>query len=116
RDGRYELSRSEADQLGLRLASLLGHDRIYAVDWNGNPPGDFEANYNYFSYGQSHGHEAALAAITDPENAKSFYVGLEDQTISQWLRQLNYTDALQASHRVYFDISMIGDEEELIGA
>jgi hypothetical protein len=94
----------------------LGHERIHAVDWNGNPPGDVEADYNWVSYGQTHGHEATLAAITDPVRAKQFYVALEDQTVSQWLRQLNSVDALQASHRMYFDIASIGDGEQLIGA
>jgi hypothetical protein len=117
RNGQYELTRNEADQLGLRLAAKLGHDHIYAVDWNGNPPGDYETNYDWFSYGQSHGHEVEIAAITDPKNAQILMPNLrEDQTIGQWLRQLNTPAALQASHKAYFDIARIGDGEELIGA
>lgn len=114
REGRYELGRGEDDQLGLRLAALLGHERVYAVDWNGIPPGG--ADLDWFAYGQTHGHQAELDAITDPENARRFYVELKDQTISQWLKQLNAPDALLASHNMYFDISRVGDGEDLIGA
>ena len=116
RAGRYELSRGEDDQLGLRLAARLGHDRVYGVDWNGNPPGDMEADYDWVSYAQANGHEAKLASITDPERASGFYVELQEQSIGTWLRQLNQPDALQASHQSYFDIAMIGDGDQLPGA
>lgn len=116
RAGDYELTRNEADQIGLRLAAMLGHDRIYAVDWNANPPGDVETDYNWVTYGQTHGQEDAVSAIIDPASAKSFYFELEDQSISQWLKQLNAPAALHASHQSYLKIAQIGQGEELIGA
>lgn len=33
KSGRYELSASEGEQIGMRLAKMLGHDRLYAVDY-----------------------------------------------------------------------------------
>jgi hypothetical protein len=60
REGRYELGRNEAAQLGLRLAARLGHERVYAVDWNDNPPGD-EADYDWPAFAEAHGQEAAAA-------------------------------------------------------
>lgn len=116
REGGYVLDRRESDQIGMRLAAKLGHDQIYAVDWNDNPPGDVDADYDWHSYGQANGHEARVAVITDPDNAKEFYTELNDQSIISWLKQLNHPDALAASHSVYFEIAMIGDEEKLIGA
>lgn len=116
REGNYQLSREEGDQLGLRLAAKLGHDRVYAVDWNGNPPGDQEADYDWVSYAQANGQEALLAAISDPERASSYYFQLNDQSVGVWLQQLNRPEALQASHQVYFDIAMIGEGEQLLGA
>lgn len=62
REGKYQLGRTEADQLGLRLAAKLGHKRVYAVDWNGNPPGN-EADYDWYAYGQLNGFIEAVAAI-----------------------------------------------------
>ncbi len=116
RAGDYELTRDESDQIGLRLAAKLGHDQVYAVDWNDNPPGDIEADYDWHSYGLANGFEATIDQITDPEAAREFYFELGSQTVSAWLKQLNNPDALAASHRVYFDIAMIGQGEELIGA
>ncbi len=116
RAGEYELTRDESDQIGLRLAAKLGHDQVYAVDWNDNPPGDIEADYDWHSYGLANGFEATIDQITDPEAAKKFYFELGSQTVSAWLKQLNNPDALEASHRVYFDIAMIGQGEELLGA
>lgn len=40
--GDIELRPIEAHQIGYRLGKLSGHTRVYAVDWNGNPPGDLE--------------------------------------------------------------------------
>lgn len=116
RDGEYELTRNESDQIGLRLAAKLGHDQIYAVDWNGNPPGDIATDYDWHSYGLANGFEATIDRITDPESAKEYYVELGAQTVSAWLKELNSPEALAASHRVYFDIAMIGRGEELLGA
>lgn len=116
RAGEYTLTRNEADQIGLRLAARLGHDQVYAVDWNGNPPGDIESDYDWHRYGLANGFETAIDKITDPEAAKEYFIELKDQTMSEWLKQLNEPEALKASHKVYFDISMIGNGEELIGA
>ena len=33
RAGRYTLTRNEVDQLGYRLAAMLGHERVYPVDY-----------------------------------------------------------------------------------
>ncbi|WP_339857247.1 DUF5694 domain-containing protein [Pseudohongiella acticola] len=116
REGDYELGRDESEQVGLRLAAKLGHDQVYAVDWNDNPPGDIETDYDWHSYGLANGFEADIGRITDPEAAKEYYIELGSQTVSTWIRQLNDPDALAASHRVYFDIAAIGRGEELLGA
>lgn len=116
REGRYELSRNEADQIGLRLAAKLGLDAIYAVDWNDNPPGDIEKDYDWPSFANTHGLEDKLAAITDPVRASEFYIPLKDQSIITWMKQLNHPDQLAASHKLYFDIAMIGTGEEMPGA
>jgi hypothetical protein len=114
REGRYQLGRAEEEQLGLRLAAQLGHARVYAVDWNEEPPGT-DQDYDWPSYGESHGQKALLAAIKDPKRAKGI-VPLESQTIGTWLLQLNHPETLIASHRGYFDWARIGDHERQPGA
>ena len=117
RNGRYELTRNESDQFGLRLAARLGHERVYAVDWNAPVPGPgVLADYDWYTYGQQNGHEETIAAITDPARARRFSPELKEQSIGAWLLQLNDPDALQLAHRTYFDIARIGDGDNLIGA
>ena len=117
RDGKYELNRNESEQLGMRLAALMGHEHVYAVDWNENPPGPGSPeDYDWYAYGEANGHNAKLAAITDPERAKDFYVEMGEQSIGSWLLRINSPTNLAASHRVYFDIASVGDGENRIGA
>jgi len=55
--GRYELNRSEMDQIGFRLAVKLDHNKIHAVDWNGNPPGNIKEDYDWYSYAKTNGYD-----------------------------------------------------------
>lgn len=112
--GEYELRRNEADQVGLRLAAELGHEKVYAVDWNENPPGNIDTDYDWYTYGMENGHATRIEAITDPERAG--IPEMNEQSVSEWFLQLNTAESLQKAHEVYFDIAMIGDGENLIGA
>lgn len=114
REGRYQLSRAEQEQIGLRLAAKLGLARVYAVDWNEQPPGG-DADYDWPSYGKSHGQTALVAAVSDPKRAIGI-IELETQPIGTWLLQLNRPEALLANHRNYFDWARIGDHERQPGA
>lgn len=117
RAGTYTLTRNESDQIGLRLAALLGHERVYAVDWNENPPGPGATeDYDWYTWGLANGHEATIAAVQDPVRARLLFPELKEQSITEWLLQLNSPDAQAGLHRVYFDIASIGEGENLIGA
>jgi hypothetical protein len=114
RDARYQLGRGEVDQIALRLAAKLKLTRVYAVDWFEEPPGKDE-DYDWPSYGKSHGQQALVAAISDPKRAIGL-IELGSQSIGTWLLQLNRPEALLANHRNYFDWARIGDEERQPGA
>jgi hypothetical protein len=114
REGRYPLRRGEADQIALRLAAKLGHARVYAVDWNEDPPGE-DLDYDWPSYGKSHGQKELVAAISDPKRAIGI-TELGTQSIGSWLLQLNRPDVLLANHRNYFDWARVGDAERQPGA
>lgn len=113
-DGRYELSRNETDQLGLRLAAEAGLDRVHAVDWSRDPPGG-EALYHWPNYGNAHGQEALIAALFDPERSWSSPT-LEGRSVAAFLLALNTPEERAASHRPYFDVARVGDEEAQVGA
>lgn len=58
--GKYQLTRNEIDQLGLRLAKELGHKTIYAVDADGDFPWLRVVNFAKAS-GRSNGLDAMIA-------------------------------------------------------
>ena len=114
RDGKYQLGRGEEEQLALKLAARLHLARVYAVDWNEEPPGT-DADYDWVAYGQAHGQKTQVAALLDPKGAIGM-VPLGTQTIGKWLLQLNRPETLAANHRNYFDWAAIGDAEHQPGA
>ena len=114
--GQYSLGKSEVEQIGFRLAREADHTNIFAVDWNGNPPGDVEADYNWVKFAKENGQERLLAELNSPARLQKYSFQLENQSIGEWLLQINDPKALQASHRVYFDIARIGDSEHQVGA
>lgn len=88
--------------------------RVYAVDWNEQPPGE-DQDYDWPSYGNAHGQKALVAAISDPKRAIGL-IELGKQSIGTWLLELNRPEALLANHRGYFDWARIGDHERQPGA
>lgn len=108
RAGTYQLSRNEVDQIGLRLAARLGHQRVYAADWNKMPPGRIE-DFDYRQSAQRTGQEAVLAAIRDPSRAASSTAFMQTTPVSAWLVRYNDEDELARSNRNYFDYAMLGE-------
>jgi hypothetical protein len=112
REGRRSLGRSEDEQIGMRLAAKLGHDRVHAVDWNGMPPGDF-ANYDWSDYAKEIGQEARLKAFITGANPMP---DIRKMEIVPFFLAINRPEALAELHRRYFDIAMFGDEKLQAGA
>lgn len=115
RAGKYELTRNEVDQVGLRLAAKLGLDRVDAADWSEDPPGT-EADYDFQAWANAHGAKDRLAAIFDTSQAKAEEALLARSTITRYLCDLNRPDRLAADNRLYFDIALLGDAKNNPGA
>ncbi|MFC7499815.1 DUF5694 domain-containing protein [Enterovirga sp. GCM10030262] len=117
RAGRYQLSRDERDQIGLRLAARLGLDRVHAVDWNEMPPGE-EADYDFLAYAQQNGlaesFDKARAAKQAQANRETGRMRCTN--VAAWLRNLNTPEARRESHRAYYDIALVGDAQTNPGA
>ncbi|MGD2133484.1 MAG: DUF5694 domain-containing protein [Maricaulaceae bacterium] len=112
--GERPLGRGEGEQIGFRLAAMLGHERVYAVDWNESPPGA-EEFYDWPAWAEANGQGGKLAAIVDPAAAQT-RVLLGDQSVGAWLRALNAPERLAAMHQIYFDVASIGGPELQPGA
>lgn len=114
--GRTQLGRREAEQLGLRLAKLVGLNRVDAVDWNGLPPGPPE-QYAWETYGNTHGQRDLVSAILDTSKLSALNIPLDNNiTLTAWLLRLNSDAALAANHRLNFDVPMVGDADLQPGA
>jgi hypothetical protein len=115
RAGSYVLSRSETDQLAMRLAAKLGHPRIHAVDWNKMPPGEV-ADFDWEQWAENHGQQPRLAAMRDMKQTKQTDAQMRSSAVGEWLVQRNRPEQLESDNRRYFDYAMLGDAVNNPGA
>ncbi|MFM7350193.1 MAG: DUF5694 domain-containing protein [Erythrobacter sp.] len=115
--GNLEPTANERDQIGLRLAKLLGHDRVYAADWNEAPPGSEEA-YDFIGWAERNNQSGRLQAViaSGQQEADRKSAEMRDQSVSEWYLSLNDPAAVRAMHRAYFDIATFGSNADNPGA
>lgn len=114
--GKHELSKNETNQIGFRLAKMLGHKRVYCVDWGVFPD---DPLYNYEKYAAKDPEmDAFLKGIyrdlkkrIEAEHEKLLTLPVADQLIL-----LNRPERIEEDHRAYFDLMRIGRGEEYVGA
>ena len=87
--GKYELTRNEIDQIGLRLAKELGYKTVYAVDVDGEFPFKHVDNYAKAS-GRSKELDAMMAEIEGMVKAQNAY--LASHTVLETLLYMNADD------------------------
>ena len=114
--GQYQLSKSETNQIGFRLAKELAHKKIYCVDWN-----EFTDDplYNYEVYAAKDAElDSFLKSVyknlkeeLDAEFEKLFPLPIIDQLIF-----LNRQEQMDKDHQRYFDLLHIGRGQEYVGA
>lgn len=117
RAGRYELSASERDQIGFRLAARLGLERVDAVDWNETPPGD-EADYDFPAWAEANGRGDEWQAWVDRQQAETDATArlMECTPISSWIRRLNTPEGRSNIQLPYYEIARMGDNAANPGA
>jgi hypothetical protein len=105
-------TRSERGQIGFRLAALLDLPRVYAVDWQGKPPGS-ESDYDFEKWAAAHGQEARLSAEfgTVQKDVTELERRMPCLTVSGWLRFVNQPDVQGRNARSYLGVSRIGDAD-----
>lgn len=110
RAGRYALTADERDQIGLRLAARLGLERVDAVDWSGDAPGQW-SDYDYPAWAEAHGRGAEwrgwVARFQAEADADARLMACTP--VSAWLRKVNTPEYRLANHRTYFYVARIGD-------
>lgn len=117
RAGRLKLTANERDQIALRLAAKLDLEKVDAIDWSGDAPGEAKA-YDFTGWAARNGQAGRLEelraqgqACTDAQTAR-----WRCSPVADWYRDLNAPDALADDHRLYYDLARIGDDRESPGA
>lgn len=106
REGSYTLTAEETDQIGFRLARMLGHDRLHYVRYSGAFPLDevqafATANGREGEYREALSDAETLVAELERHLANGGIVGA--------LRFFNTDAALLANHTVYMKLNAIGE-------
>lgn len=111
--GKYELTRNEIDQLGLRLAKELGHKSVYGVDTDGDFPYQRFLNYAKGS-GRQKEADALTAEIGAMVKAQNDY--LLSHTILETLLTMNADAKIAQDVGFYFRQAEIGEPGDWAGA
>jgi hypothetical protein len=112
RAGRHELTRNETQQLGFRLASLLGHERVYPIDHRGEFPFG-----PVMEYAQAHDPafvgfvQQELGRITAEANRQQ-----REESVGTILRLSNQPSKLAADHGMYLRFARVGAGDTYVGA
>ncbi len=111
--GKYELTRNEIDQIGLRLAKELGHKTVYPVDADGEFPYQHVVNYAKAS-GRSKEFDALVGEVGGMVKAQNAY--LASHTILETLLYMNADDKVAEDVGFYFRQAHFGEPWDWAGA
>src|SRR5258708_24007085 len=111
--GKYELTRNEIDQIGLRLAKELGHKTVYAADVDGEFPFQRVVNYAKAS-GRSKELDAMMSEIGEMVKAENVY--LASHTILETLVYMNADDKVSNDVGFYYREAGFGEPGDWAGA
>lgn len=111
RAGDAELTVNERDQIGLRLAARLGHEQVWAVDYQNGM--DFPA---MMAAAEAAGQTRLIQAFQNTiGEVQAFFSRNNDGTVRDRLLDANSTEALDM-HRLYFSLAQMGTVEDPVGA
>ncbi len=110
---KYELSRNEIDQIGLRLAKELGHKTVYPVDVDGEFPFQRIVNYAKAS-GRSKELDAMMGEIGGMVKAQNAY--LASHTVLETLLYMNADTKIAEDMGFYYRQAHFGEPGDWAGA
>jgi hypothetical protein len=111
--GKYELTRNEIDQIGLRLARELGHKTVYPVDVDGEFPFQRIVNYAKAS-GRSKELDAMMGEIGGMVKAQNAY--LASHTVFETLLYMNADAKIAEDVGFYYRQAHFGEPGDWAGA
>ncbi|MEK3766185.1 DUF5694 domain-containing protein [Solibacillus sp. FSL K6-4121] len=102
-----EFKENEIYHIGFRLAKMLGHNSIYAVDWHEEP--EESINLGLVAEGKS---KAEYEGIMEPIKAvmKTLSSIIQQYDIIKLYKYINSRDCILNDHKVYLDLMQLDDE------
>jgi hypothetical protein len=97
----------------------MGHDRVFGIDWHDHTR---EIGWDRaIEFAQEHGQRHLIGSILETlehteETRAQDAAGVRQMSVIDQLRELDDPDALVASHRIYLDMSRIGEDANYVGA
>ncbi|PWE16505.1 hypothetical protein DDZ18_12090 [Marinicauda salina] len=110
-DGEHEMTVNERQQLGMRLAARLGHDRLYAIDYRSSM--DFDA---MMGAAQNAGQDRLIADFqAATAEIEAFIAETEDLEVPERLIAMNRPE-MGELHDLYMTLAQMGTTEAPEGA
>ncbi|MGD6805144.1 DUF5694 domain-containing protein [Rossellomorea aquimaris] len=106
----FKLKIDEIHQYGFRIASELGHKKVYAVDWMktvGN-----RGIGQVFEWAKKE--QPELYKYID-ETYRSERFNLVDKSIVDLMKEVNEESTVKKGHEMYMAVARIGSEEDYVG-
>ncbi|MEM8888567.1 MAG: DUF5694 domain-containing protein [Bacteroidota bacterium] len=111
--GEHDLSRSETQQIGFRLAKQMGHTDVYPID----APGNFPFN-EMVTYANENGQGKMVADANAwmQKFIQEEQVFMQSHTVAEILARHNDPERLKAGHGMYISMLQIGKGKDYPGA
>lgn len=129
---KYKLQRWEIDQIGLRLAKQLGHQKVYCVDhFRKDDPmihlDEIDRDLiDYSKFAEEHNQEDLFPKYEDfsevegkrqkDKNGATWIEPNEYESLIDMYRRINQPEYRHNNHRVYFRVAQIGEDDQYPGA
>tara|TARA_R110002073_G_scaffold76656_30_gene186128 strand:- start:4772 stop:5590 length:819 start_codon:yes stop_codon:yes gene_type:complete len=113
RRGEHALTVNERQQIGMRLAARLGHERLYAADFSSGM--DFEA---MIAAGEANAQQDLLARLPALREAVMAYdeaYSRPDVTVTERLIATNQPEMINL-HNIYLTLAQLGSIDDPVGA
>ncbi|CUO26201.1 Uncharacterised protein [Turicibacter sanguinis] len=107
-EGNYQLGTNEKHQIGFKLAKQLGHNKLYAVDWNEALP-HVPAFFNWAI--ENNPAQWQEQEVKTRQMIEKNQILINTKTIREAYLELNQPEAILDDHRQYNEMVLMRNEE-----
>lgn len=113
RRGEYQLTRNEVDQIGLRLAKELNHQKIYGVD----DESELDSLGRAFEFAKANNQQPIVDQALDIAKRQVAEINklVQKTTVTEVHKFLNDQQNIDESHQVYMTLLRIGKDKQYPG-